>query len=342
MSQHATAPVISVCIANYNGMTLIDACLQSVLSQTFKQAVEIIVHDDCSTDASADHIRAHYPDVILIESQENVGFCTANNRMADRATGRYVLLLNNDAALYPDALASLLAHSEAMARPGILGLPQYDWDSGRLLDIGSLLDPFLNPLPNLDPHRGDVAMVAGACLWLPRQLWQELGGFPDWFGSIAEDLYLCTRARLAGHPVQALATSGFRHRVGHSFGGGRSEPGNRLATTRKRRALSERNKTFVMVMTYPAPWFQLVFPAHLVLLILEGLVLTTVKMQWAVFRDIYLASLAAIWFRREMLWAARRQIQSERKLGTLAFARVFSPFPRKLRLLFRHGWPKLA
>lgn len=342
MNQPPGTPVCSVCIANYNGMALIDTCLQSVLAQSFDQPIEIIVHDDCSTDDSADYIRAHYPDVILIESPDNVGFCVANNRMANRAVGRYVLLLNNDAALYPDAISTLLSYSETMTRPGILGLPQHDWETGRLLDIGCLLDPFLNPVPNLDPARCDVAMVAGACLWLPRQLWQELGGFPDWFRSIAEDLYLCARARLAGYPVQALGKSGFRHRVGQSFGGGRIEAGNRLATTLKRRALSERNKTFVMVMAYPAPWLQLVLPLHLMLLMLEGLILTAAKRDWGVFRDIYLACIEAVWSRRELLGEMRRQIQSNRKIGALAFARAYSPFPHKVRLLLRHGWPRLS
>ena len=37
-------------------------------------------------------------------------------------------------------------------------------------------------------------MVIGACLWIPQGLWTELGGFPEWFESIAEDMYLCCRA----------------------------------------------------------------------------------------------------------------------------------------------------
>lgn len=337
-----THPVCSVCIANYNGMGLIDACLQSVLTQEFDRQVEIIVHDDCSMDGSADHIRTHFPDVILIESPHNVGFCIANNRMVARSSGQFVLLLNNDAALYPNALSKLLEYAESMSKPGILGLAQYDWDSGSLLDIGCLLDPFLNPLPNMDPTRRDVAMVAGACLWIPKALWENLGGFPEWFGSIGEDLYLCTLARLAGYPVQALGESGFRHRVGQSFGGGRIATGNRLATTRRRRALSECNKTFVMVLTYPAPWFQLVFPLHLVLLMLEGIILAVAKKQWGIFSEIYLAAIAATWSRRETLGNMRRHTQSQRKIGALAFSHVFRPIPRKLQLLFRHGWPRLS
>jgi GT2 family glycosyltransferase len=340
MSGH---PAISVCIANYNGMAVIDDCLQSIRQQSgLTEAVEIIVHDDASTDGSPAYIRARYPDVSLIESTSNVGFCTANNRMVAQARGRYVLLLNNDAALFPDALSNLLAHADTCAKPTLLSLSQHDWESGRLLDTGYLLDPFLNPIPNLDLARRDVAMVVGACLWLPRSLWQELGGFPDWFGSIAEDLYLCLMARLAGYPVQALGESGFRHRVGHSFGGGKVLASNRLATTTKRRALSERNKTFVMVMTYPAPWFQILFPVHLALLLLEGLILAAAKKQWTLFEDIYLACIRAVWSQRALLAALRRQIQSRRKIETLAFMRVFSPFPHKVRLLLRHGWPTLS
>src|SRR3954462_7997396 len=100
-------PAVSVCIANYNGIALIDACLQSVLAQDCKFPVEIIIHDDASKDDSVAHIRTHYPDVILIESSENVGFCVSNNRMAAVAHGTYLLLLNNDAELFPDALRIL-------------------------------------------------------------------------------------------------------------------------------------------------------------------------------------------------------------------------------------------
>ena len=214
-------PVCTVCIANYNGMALIDACIQSVLEQDCNFDVEIIVHDDASTDGSAQYIRARYPQVKLIASTENVGFCISNNRMVDIAEGEYILLLNNDAALFPDALRTLHDAATGLAQPAILGLPQYDAGTGELIDIGSRFDMFLNPIPNLDPARNEVGMIIGACLWLPRGLWNELGGFPDWFGSLAEDMLLCCLARLYGYKVVALPDSGFSHWVGQSLGGGK-------------------------------------------------------------------------------------------------------------------------
>ncbi|UUZ65744.1 glycosyltransferase [Polaromonas sp. P1-6] len=159
-------------------MEVIDDCLRSVLEQEGHIPVEILVHDDASSDGSAAYIRDHYPDARLIVSDRNVGFCVANNRMAGEAKGKYLLLLNNDAALYPDALQTLLSEANRIGQPAILGLPQYDAASGELIDIGSLFDPFLNPVPNQNPDRNEVGMIIGACLWLPRTLWTELGGFP--------------------------------------------------------------------------------------------------------------------------------------------------------------------
>ena len=148
-------PLISVCIANYNGEAILADCIESVLAQAEAASIEIIIHDDASTDASVDLIRRNYPQVQLIASDKNVGFCVANNRMVAAGSGEFILLLNNDAALFPDALATLAAAAKRPGTDGILTLPQYDWESGRLVDRGCLLDPFLNAVPNLSRDGAD-------------------------------------------------------------------------------------------------------------------------------------------------------------------------------------------
>jgi GT2 family glycosyltransferase len=336
-----TVPLVSVCIAHYNGIELIDACIASVCAQAGDISFEIIVHDDASSDGSANHIRSQHADVRLVASHENVGFCVANNRMAAMAQGQYLLLLNNDATLLPDALQTLLAEATRLGRPAILTLPQYDAATGELLDIGSRLDPFLNPVPNCDPACGEVGTVHGACLWLPRALWQELGGFPEWFGSVGEDLYLCCRARLAGHPVRALGISGYRHRVGQSFGGGKAR-GGKLATTFRRRALSERNKTFVMALTYPAPFMQFALPLHLLILLIEGGLLSILNGRLAYLREIYLPVFVAMFRQRKLLVNNRRSIMAGRRLASTDYFSVFTLLPHKLRMLLRYGLPKVA
>ncbi len=334
-------PLVSVCIANYNGMAVIDECLGSVLEQDGYIEVEILVHDDASSDGSVAYIRSRYPDVKLIESGENVGFCVANNRMANEAKGKYLLLLNNDAALYPDALQNLFKEAERLEQPAILSLPQYDAESGKLIDMGCLLDPFLNPVPNLNQDQNDVGMVIGACLWIPADLWQELGGFPEWFNSIGEDLYLCCRARLAGYPVRALGISGYRHQIGASFGGGKVQ-GERLTTTFRRRTLSEKNKTFVMVICYPAFLIVWLLPLHLVLIHLEGVLLSLIKGDSAIWGKIYAPLFPALYLQRRKLIALRHVAQSQRKVSFRTWLAPFCWVPWKFTMLIRHGWPSLT
>jgi GT2 family glycosyltransferase len=336
----AVPPSVSICVANYNGMALIDDCLQSILAQEGSIPLEIIVHDDASSDGSADYIRDRYPMARLIESTSNAGFCVANNRMAAQAKGEYLLLLNNDAALHRDALQTLLAEACRLSRPAILTLPQYDAGTGELVDRGCFFDPFLNPIPNRESTVNDVGMVIGACLWIPKSLWAELGGFPDWFGSIAEDMYLCCRARLAGFPVRVVAGSGYRHWQGKSFGGNRVDDKG-LATTFRRRALSERNKTFVMVLIYPSAWMYPMLLLHLLLLFLEASLLTMVKKERRFWTEVYGPCFRALWRQRTLLRRSRREIQKARRVEVAQFASAFRFMPYKLLMLTRHGLPQV-
>ena len=330
----------SICIANYNGEAMLRDCIDSVLAQDCVEAIEIIVHDDASSDSSVALLQTIYPQVRLLQSETNVGFCVANNRMVAHARGEFVLLLNNDAALLSDALATLIGAARSRGSATILTLPQYDWRSGELVDRGCLLDPFYNPVPNLDPARGEVAMAIGACLFLPHSMWEELGGFPEWMESIAEDLYLCCVARLRGHAVIALTASGYRHRRGATFSGERGNA-NKLTTTFRRRHLSERNKTTTLFVCTPTPLMSPLLVLHLLLLASEGFVLTCAKRDTRVWRDIYGAALRELWSRRRELREARRNVQHSRTGGLFGYARAFTIMPWKLHMLLRHGLPTL-
>lgn len=333
-------PICSVCIANYNGAGLLPDCLDSILAQQGGFSVEIIVHDDASTDNSLALLQQRYPQVEILASKENVGFSIGNNRMVAHARGEYILLLNNDAALYPDALASLLNTAHCQTQPGIQTLPQYDWVSGDLVDRGCLLDPFYNPVPNLDPERRDVAMVIGACLFIPRKLWNSLGGFPEWLESIGEDLYLCCLARLRDIPVQVSANSGYRHRQGASFGGNRVSKG-KLHTNLRRRRLSERNKTFALVVLTPGAAVWPLLALHLTALLLEGLLLSTLRPTAHTWSGIYGPAIVAPIRHWTTLRAKRIEIQKTRRTGWRKYASPTCLWPRKLQLLRNYGLPNI-
>ena len=95
---------ISIIIPNYNGRHLLEKYLPYTY-EAIKNAdvdFEVIIVDDCSTDASVDFIQSAYPDVKLIVNPENKGFSYACNRGIDVAQCQLILLLNSDVKLEPD------------------------------------------------------------------------------------------------------------------------------------------------------------------------------------------------------------------------------------------------
>ena len=334
------APACTVCIANYNGESLLEACLDSVLSQSLSERLQIIVHDDGSQDRSVMLIKRKYPQVDLLVSSQNVGFCVANNRMVDIARAPYVLLLNNDAALFPDAVKTLLAMAERSDEPAVLTLPQYDWQTGDLVDRGCRLDYFYNPVPNLGSGQTELAMTIGACLWTPVTLWRQLGGLPGWMESLGEDLFFCCLARLQGARVLVADQSGYRHWQGKTFGGNKASDGA-LNTTMKRRRLSERNKTYALVVCTPSIAMWILLMLHLCLLLIEGCVLALIKRDRRILTGIYLPVPAALLKNRAMLREHRARISKKRVISTLTYFSAFTWIPRKLSMLFKYGVPHI-
>lgn len=334
-------PVCTICIANYNGIGVIEECLNSIMQQDCDFQIEVIVHDDASTDGSVEFIQKQFPEVVLISSENNVGFCVSNNRMVEKARGKYLLIINNDAALYPDALRYLYEKAESVLRPAILGLQQYDAETGELIDSGVILDPFMNSIPNQNLNRNHVAMMIGACMFMPKSLWEEVGGFPKWFHTMHEDMYICCMARLYGYSVQIIDHSGYKHWVGKSLGGGKVDQ-KRISTNITRRMLSERNRIYVMVLCYPNPFLGIILPLHLLLLLVEGIALSLIKKDRTVLHQIYLSAMKSGWVKRKKLYDTRKYIQKQKRINSTKFLSAFSPVPHKLRMLMKYGIPEIT
>jgi N-acetylglucosaminyl-diphospho-decaprenol L-rhamnosyltransferase len=113
---------LTVVIVNYNVRDLLRDCLRSVLASRTSRTFEVVVVDNCSSDGSAEMVAAEFPDVRLIVSPSNDGFAAANNRGIRQAQpSRYVMLLNPDTVVPPDALDGLLDFMEAHPDAGVAG-----------------------------------------------------------------------------------------------------------------------------------------------------------------------------------------------------------------------------
>lgn len=92
--------IVSVVIPMYNAENTIERTLNSVINQTFRGMIEIIVINDGSNDSSQqvveNFIQSHPNSVIKLINQQNGGVSKARNIGLKRASGDYIALLDSD------------------------------------------------------------------------------------------------------------------------------------------------------------------------------------------------------------------------------------------------------
>ena len=118
-------PLVSVIILSYGDPGLSKASIHSLFEQgrTYPN-MEVLVVDNGSPSASLDDIRSfasHYPNVHIVENGENLGFAKGNNVGLNRATGEYVVLLNNDTYVAPGAIHAMVRHLSSNPELGAIG-----------------------------------------------------------------------------------------------------------------------------------------------------------------------------------------------------------------------------
>lgn len=97
---------ISIISVNYNGLALTAAMIDS-LRRHVTTPLEIVVVDNGSVRDEAALLRERYPDIVVLRSDENLGFAGGNNLGIRVATGDCLLLLNNDTEVTDDTLHDL-------------------------------------------------------------------------------------------------------------------------------------------------------------------------------------------------------------------------------------------
>ena len=117
----SSRPDLSVCIPTWNGRELVLSCLRSVVDGTPDVPLELIVVDNGSSDGTVDAVTREFPGAMVLQNRENEGFPTAVNRGIRVATGRYVVVLNNDVVVGPGALSKMVRVMDDEPSIGMLG-----------------------------------------------------------------------------------------------------------------------------------------------------------------------------------------------------------------------------
>ncbi|UYZ65032.1 glycosyltransferase family 2 protein [Hymenobacter weizhouensis] len=119
---------LSVVVVNYNVCYFLEQALLSVRRAVEKlgEPVEVFVVDNNSVDGSVAMVKARFPEVLLLENQENCGFSRANNQALGQARGQYVLLLNPDTVIEEDTFRQCCNFMDQHPAAGGLGVKMLD------------------------------------------------------------------------------------------------------------------------------------------------------------------------------------------------------------------------
>ena len=304
---------ITVVIVTYRQGEAVRPALDA-LARELHDGDELIVVDNASGDETLEVVRDAAPGARVIESETNDGFPAACNRGAAQAQGELLVFLNPDAVVaegWREAIAAPLADGSGWAawqalvtaergqlvntRGGVVHFTGIAWAGG----AGE-------PVAKADSYP-EPGFCSGACLAIPREEFERLGGFASEFFLYHEDVDLSLRVRLAGGALGVAAGA----RADHMY---EFEKG-----PAKWRYL-ERNRWATLIRVYPAALLALLAPA----LFATELALVPI----AAVGGWLPQKLAAWWdtiraFPR--LAAERREIQATARIGAGEFARSLTP-----------------
>lgn len=210
---------VCVIIVSYNFEPWIDKCLPSVLGSSIPATVMVI--DNNSSDNTVERIKQDYPQVLLIENKENLGFGKANNEGLTYALDNnynYAFLLNQDAWIEKQVLEKLIVASEANLNFGIIS-PVHLSSDGTSLDHGfadySKIKT-IEELPQQSSQLVELTFVNAAFWLLPIKTITNIGGFSPLFYHYGEDRNYLLRTAFHNYKIgylpSALATHDRQYR----------------------------------------------------------------------------------------------------------------------------------
>jgi len=244
---------VTVVIPNYNGMRFLKPCLDALREQTMKD-FDIIVVDDASSDESVPFLKRNYPEVRVIEREENGGFCRSANNGVRAAFTEYVILLNNDTVAEPGFVEGLYRGIQENKKTFSCSACMLRADDPSLIDgAGDLYNilgwGFARGQGKPAEAYGRPAAVFSACggaAIYDRALFMELGLLDESHISYLEDLDIGYRARIHGYKNMYEPRARVLH-VGSGTFGARHTP---FKVT-----VSARNNIYLIWKNMPVPQF---------------------------------------------------------------------------------------
>ncbi len=238
-----TTAHVAIVILNYNTRDLLRSAIRSIFASSTAHRRSVYVVDNASPDGSADMVAAEFAGVRLIRATHNGGFAYGNNlalrevldagATATDRDERYVMLLNPDAELEPDALDLLVAYLQQHPETGAVGprvvLPDGTLDLAcrRSFPTPEVSFYRMTGLSRLFPHsrrfgrynltyldpavETPVDSLVGAAMLVREEVVREVGLLDEAFFMYGEDLDWCFRIKAFGWQIVYYPRAVVRH-----------------------------------------------------------------------------------------------------------------------------------
>ena len=217
----------AVVILNYNTKDYLRKFLPGLVASCAGLDAQVVVADNASTDGSAALMQAEFPDVPLIELDQNYGFTGGYNRALAQLEADYYLLINSDIEVPEGWLQPLVDWMDSHPDCGACGPKLISYAQRDTFEYagaaGGLVDRYGYPfcrgriLQKIEKDHGqydtpaNVLWVSGACLLVRASVWKTLGGLDERFFCHMEEIDLCWRMQLHGWKVTVVPQSHVYH-----------------------------------------------------------------------------------------------------------------------------------
>lgn len=209
-------PLVSIIIPNKDHANELKNCLTSITNRTTYPNYEILVVENNSTEAAT---IAYYrtlendPRIRVITYEGPFNYSAINNFAFKYARGEHILLLNNDIkVISPDWVQEMLMYSQR-SDVGAVGCKLlYEDDTIQHAGVGiGLMGLAAHMHRNCPKGNGgyfgrllyaqDLSAVTGACMMLPRHVFEQVNGLDENYAVAFNDIDLCMRIRSAGYLI---------------------------------------------------------------------------------------------------------------------------------------------
>lgn len=201
---------LSVIVPSRNGREILRRFLPGILRETEECSGELMVVDDCSTDGTTEFLKEEFPGARVIRRTGEPGFCRGVNLGMARASGNFLLLLNNDTSPEPGSFQGLLEALEDSPDETAAAVPSIPRPDGS--DDSLFKWAFKRGLAITGQFSEGEPYPSGACALWRREAWESLGGLDCRYAPIYwEDTDMGVRMHEKGYRMIRCPNITVRH-----------------------------------------------------------------------------------------------------------------------------------